>query len=112
MIPIIILFEKDEQLSKKELFHPESLDLKLSKNNIKNTFQTLFDLYRAKEAQIIIIGAGPSGIAAASRLLENGIDNIVILEAENRIGGRVNTIKLGKFYRERITQLKFLHEST
>ena len=73
---------------------------------------TLIDLYRVKEAQIIIIGAGPSGIAAASRLLENGIDNIVILEAENRIGGRVNTIKLGKFHREHMTQLEFLHEST
>ncbi|KAK0084924.1 hypothetical protein PV325_006126 [Microctonus aethiopoides] len=38
---------------------------------------------------IIIIGAGPAGIAAASRLFQNGFNNITILEAENRIGGRV-----------------------
>lgn len=41
---------------------------------------------------IIIIGAGASGFAAASKLMSNGFKKIVILEAENRIGGRVNTI--------------------
>lgn len=48
---------------------------------------------------VIIIGAGASGIAAASRLLEKGFDpaRLTILEAENRIGGRINTIKHGKF---------------
>lgn len=38
----------------------------------------------------IIIGAGYAGIAAASKLHEAG-KNIVILEARERIGGRVNT---------------------
>lgn len=42
--------------------------------------------------RIIIIGAGASGIAAATKLFENGYKNILILEAENRIGGRINTI--------------------
>lgn len=44
------------------------------------------------DKQIIIIGAGASGFAAASKLISNGFKNVVILEAENRIGGRVNTI--------------------
>ena len=46
---------------------------------------------------IIIIGAGPSGIAAATRLIEKGMDpaQITILEAENRIGGRVKTVHYG-----------------
>lgn len=43
-------------------------------------------------AKIIIVGAGISGISAAAKLLENGFKNLVVLEAENRIGGRVNTI--------------------
>lgn len=43
-------------------------------------------------ARIVVIGAGPSGIAAATKLLEAGFKNVVILEAENRIGGRVYTI--------------------
>lgn len=43
-------------------------------------------------ARIVIIGAGTAGIAAATRLLEQGFRNVLLLEAENRIGGRVNTI--------------------
>lgn len=45
---------------------------------------------------VVIIGAGPSGIAAATKLLENNFTNLTILEAENRIGGRVNTVKFGE----------------
>lgn len=41
---------------------------------------------------IIIIGSGLSGFAAARRLMDNDFTNIVILEAENRIGGRINSI--------------------
>ncbi|XP_065074598.1 spermine oxidase-like [Ochlerotatus camptorhynchus] len=42
--------------------------------------------------KILIIGAGASGIAAATRLYENGYRNLIILEAENRIGGRIHTV--------------------
>ena len=47
---------------------------------------------------IVIIGAGASGLSAASRLCEHGINpaQITILEAENRIGGRVHTQPYGK----------------
>ena len=45
--------------------------------------------------KIIIIGAGASGIACATKLYENGFKNIQILEAENRIGGRINTVPFG-----------------
>lgn len=43
------------------------------------------------QEKIVIIGAGLSGISAASKLLEHGYTNITILEAENRIGGRIWT---------------------
>jgi len=43
-------------------------------------------------ARIVIIGAGASGIAAATRLLEQGFKNVQLFEAEDRIGGRINTI--------------------
>ncbi|EDW79990.1 uncharacterized protein Dwil_GK12302 [Drosophila willistoni] len=43
-------------------------------------------------ARIVIIGAGAAGIAAATRLLEQGFRNVVVIEAEDRIGGRINTI--------------------
>lgn len=45
--------------------------------------------------EIIIIGAGASGFAAASKLMSNGFRNVLLLEAENRIGGRIHTIPFG-----------------
>ncbi|KAK0073433.1 hypothetical protein PV325_009727 [Microctonus aethiopoides] len=45
--------------------------------------------------RIIIVGAGSFGIADTSKLFENGFTNVEILEAENRIGGRIHSIKLG-----------------
>jgi spermine oxidase len=45
---------------------------------------------------VIIVGAGASGIAAATKLLENSFTNLTILEAEDRIGGRINTVKFGQ----------------
>lgn len=44
---------------------------------------------------VLVIGAGAAGIAAASRLMENGFRKVTILEAGNRIGGRVHTIPFG-----------------
>ncbi len=40
---------------------------------------------------VIIIGGGVSGLAAASKLLELGHENIIVLEASDRLGGRINT---------------------
>ncbi|XP_033209527.1 spermine oxidase-like [Belonocnema kinseyi] len=46
---------------------------------------------------VIIIGAGAAGIAAASKLFQNGFTNITILEAEERIGGRLYTTQFGGY---------------
>lgn len=45
--------------------------------------------------KVVIIGSGAAGIAAASRLFENGFNNVTVLEAENTIGGRINSIEFG-----------------
>lgn len=47
------------------------------------------------EKHIVIIGAGASGIAAATKLMSNGFQNVTVLEAESRIGGRINSIPFG-----------------
>lgn len=47
------------------------------------------------DKRIIVIGAGASGVAAATKLVSNGFKNVTILEAGNRIGGRINTIPFG-----------------
>lgn len=46
--------------------------------------------------KIVIIGAGPSGFAVATKLKANGFQNIELLEAENRFGGRVHTVPFGR----------------
>lgn len=44
--------------------------------------------------RIVIIGAGISGVKAAVTLLKNGIEDIVILEATSRTGGRIKSVEL------------------
>ncbi|XP_075222252.1 spermine oxidase-like isoform X2 [Lycorma delicatula] len=53
-------------------------------------------LWREKY-KVIIIGAGISGIGAATHLLKNNFSDIAILEASNRLGGRVYTAPFGDF---------------
>ena len=43
------------------------------------------------DAQVLILGAGMTGIAAAYSLHINGTTNFIILEAQDRIGGRMRT---------------------
>ena len=43
---------------------------------------------------VLILGAGIAGISAAKTLDENNVTNFTILEAENRIGGRIKSTVL------------------
>lgn len=45
-----------------------------------------------KKAQVVVVGAGLAGLAAAQKLHEAGVEDVVILDAQERIGGRVHTI--------------------
>nr|XP_022905289.1 probable polyamine oxidase 5 [Onthophagus taurus] len=47
--------------------------------------------------EVIIIGGGASGIASFSQLSRNKTD-VLLLEAESRIGGRINSVKFGDNY--------------
>lgn len=49
-----------------------------------------------RDAKIIIIGAGISGIAAADYLTRAGFTDFKILEASNRTGGRIYTVNVGE----------------
>jgi protoporphyrinogen oxidase len=45
--------------------------------------------------KIIIIGAGPAGLAAAVEFKKNNLFNITIIEKSNTVGGLARTVKLG-----------------
>lgn len=45
-------------------------------------------------ARVVVIGAGLAGLAAANALVAAGVE-VVVLEARDRIGGRVRTVRLG-----------------
>ncbi len=46
-----------------------------------------------EHADAIIVGAGVAGLNAALKLKERGFNDVLVLEAADRIGGRVHTIK-------------------
>ena len=47
------------------------------------------------DADVIIVGAGMAGIAAASTLHNNSVSNFLILEARDAIGGRMRAVEFG-----------------
>ncbi|XP_060807040.1 peroxisomal N(1)-acetyl-spermine/spermidine oxidase-like [Amyelois transitella] len=52
------------------------------------------------EPRVVIIGAGMAGLAAAARLSQRGINNIAVLEAYERPGGRIHSCWLGDIVAE------------
>ena len=47
------------------------------------------------DERIVIVGAGAAALAAANELRNQGFDNVVLLEARDRVGGRIWTSTLG-----------------
>ena len=50
----------------------------------------------SKQPKIVIIGAGVAGLGAADILVRNGFNDITVLEAKDRIGGRIFTLPYGR----------------
>lgn len=50
---------------------------------------------QSKHVETVIIGAGMAGLSAAKHLMQNGRSDFLILEARNRIGGRIISIDVG-----------------
>ena len=58
-----------------------------------NDTSSVDDRDNARIADVIIIGAGWSGLASANRLREMGVNDIRVLEARDHIGGRSRTLE-------------------
>lgn len=46
--------------------------------------------------KILIIGAGMAGLSAANHLLKNAESDFLIVEARDRVGGRIHASTLGE----------------
>jgi len=46
------------------------------------------------EVDVVVIGAGCAGLECAQQLYNNGFEKVVVLEAQDYIGGRMKTILL------------------
>lgn len=44
------------------------------------------------ETQVLVVGAGMAGLSAGKEMLSRGMEDFIIVESENRIGGRVSSI--------------------
>ena len=60
-------------------------------------------IHRPKEARnspsskVLILGGGIAGVIAARTLHENGIDDFVIIEARDELGGRLKSVKFAGY---------------
>jgi uncharacterized protein with NAD-binding domain and iron-sulfur cluster len=62
------------------------------------TFRFELKFEMEEKYRVVIIGAGIAGLSCAKYLIENDINDFVIIEAHNQIGGRCQTIQLCKYF--------------
>ncbi len=50
---------------------------------------------KVRNTKVLVLGAGAAGVGFANTLLENGMKDFLVLEAQNYVGGRVRHRKFG-----------------
>ena len=72
-IPMVAIWKKASHLQKCKILSP-----------IYSIFHEF--IMSKTRSKVVIIGAGISGLSAASELVQNGVTDVIILEARDRIG--------------------------
>ncbi|CAH1257564.1 PAOX [Branchiostoma lanceolatum] len=52
-------------------------------------------VHGSRRPQVVVVGGGMAGVAAAQRLVQEGLTHVKILEARDRVGGRIWTQYFG-----------------
>ncbi|KAI8463520.1 MAG: hypothetical protein J3K34DRAFT_443763 [Monoraphidium minutum] len=81
-----------DNLDRKDTLEPKGYETK-KERRAKDRAKAPKDARKARPppaGRVIVVGAGPAGLAAASVLKRNGVD-VVVLEARDRVGGRVHS---------------------
>lgn len=63
-----------------------------------------------RNPSIVVVGAGVAGLAAAKKLKEYGFNDVTVLEASEKLGGRVSAAALGEqlhYTSDRLHQLNY-----
>lgn len=60
-------------------------------------FKRLKPIPSKKYGKVIVIGAGIAGLAAAQQMQQFGLE-VIVLEARDRVGGRIATFRKGRFH--------------
>jgi uncharacterized protein with NAD-binding domain and iron-sulfur cluster len=50
-----------------------------------------------RQYRVVIVGAGIAGLSCAKYLVENDINDFIIIESHDQIGGRCQTIQVCKY---------------
>lgn len=61
-------------------------------------FKRLKPIPAKKHGKVIVIGAGIAGLAAAQQLQQFGLE-VIVLEARDRVGGRIATFRKGMYFK-------------
>ncbi|CAL4146393.1 unnamed protein product, partial [Meganyctiphanes norvegica] len=52
---------------------------------------------KGPQVNVLVVGGGVSGLSTVERLINNGVEDVLLLEATDRLGGRVQTIRRDGF---------------